>query len=203
MYILTELQYKKEAEPIFKHIFTDDYPYGKCVNSSIEESLIIFSRSSGDVETDLLEGIIEAASKLKEKNCYLTNIFRYEETPNHYCLSLSELSEEYLRSSSNISSNEVTLDIDDWIEYVIYSQRGTWGLMISHERHGILAGSSQFITIIRQFVSNLDDQVYLFLDKIESLSFSPNATLEWVPELLYHIYNKEKAQEMLSQIKML
>ncbi|WP_107669627.1 hypothetical protein [Cyanothece sp. BG0011] len=202
MYILTELQYKKEAEPILKKIFIDDDPFGKCVNSSIEESLIVFPCRSY-IEPHLIEGIIKVAYKLKEKNCYLTNIFRYDDTPNHYYISLSELSEEYLRSSSNISSNEVTLKIDDWIEYVIYSEKGTWGLMISHERHGILAGSSQFINIIRQSVSDLDNQVHLFLDKIESLRFSPNATLEWVPELLYHIYNKEKAQEMLSRIKML
>ena len=73
--------------------------------------------------------------------------------------------------------------------------------MISNEGHGILAGSSQFINIVRQSVSNLDDQVYLFLDKIRQLSNAPNATLEWVPELLNHIYDNSKIEQMLKQIK--
>lgn len=197
MQILTDAQYKIEAEPILRKVFVNDYPFDNTFSFNITERLIVFP-CGNYIEPTLIEGLIAAASELGEQNCYLTNLFLYEDTTNHYYLSLPELYEEYVNLSCKILPEE-RLDLDCWIEYVIYSEQGTWGLMVSHEHHGMLGGSSQFINKIREFVPDLDEQVNLFLKKLKSISYSPGARLEWLPGLLTHVYGQQKAEILIQK----
>lgn len=198
MQILTDAQYQIEAEPILRKVFVNDDPFDNTFSPNITERLILY-RCETYLEPDLVEGLVAAASDLGDTNCYLINLFRDDKKPNDYYLSLSELHDEYVGYSCNNIPTEEGLDIDLWIEYVIYSAQGKWGLMVSHEHHGMLGGSSKFINKVREFVPNLDEQVYLFLKKLKSISYSPHARLDWLPELLTHIYGQEKAEMLLKE----
>lgn len=199
MQILTDAQYQIEAEPILRKVFVNDDPFDNTFSLNITERLILY-RCETYLEADLIEGLVAAASDLGDTNCYLTNLFRDDEKPNDYYLPLSELHDEYVGSSCNDVPTEEGLDLTCWIEYVIYSAGGKWGLMVSHEHHGMLGGSSEFINKVREFVPNLDEQVYLFLKKLKSISYSPGAKLDWISGLLTHVYKQEKAEKLLKEI---
>jgi hypothetical protein len=198
MRTLTEAQYQVEAKPILREVFVNDDPFDNTFSPNVAKRLIVY-RCGNYIEPDLIEGLIAAASDLGDTHCYLTNLFRDGKKPNDYYISLSELQEEYVSSSCNNVPIEERLDINLWIEYVIYSSQGKWGLMVSHEHHGMLGGSSEFINKIRQSVPNLDTQVGLFLQKFESISSMTGRKFDWLPKLLAHVYGQEKAEKLLKE----
>lgn len=196
MHSFTETEYQKKVEPILRKVFLKNDPYSSTFSKTITERLIIFP-CENYLETNLVEGLIAAASELGENNCFLSDLWIDPDRVNHYHLSLSELCDEQIGSSYNI-------DWGLWIMYIIYSEKGTWGLMKSDECHGLLGGSARFINKVRKFVPNLDNQVYFFLKKLQSLKrYNPGARLEWVPELFIHVYGKETAEKLLKEAELL
>ena len=152
----------------------------------------------------LINGLVSAASNLGDTGCYLKRSWHDEKNPNYFYIPLSELIEAYEGTLSLDSLNKVELDLDFWSDYAIYSSSGSWGLMLSHERHALLGGSANFIDEVREFVPNLDEQAKLFLQKLQSINrHDPNATLEWVPRLFTHVYGQETAEKMLKEAELL
>ena len=196
MYTFTEAEYKKEVEPILRKVFLEDDPYSSTFSKTITERLIVFP-CENYLESQLVEGLMAAASDLGEKNCFFTDLWLDTDKINYYLLSLSEFQEEQTGLSCNI-------DLDMRIMYITYSEKGTWGLMKSDECHGLLGGSARFINKVREFVPNLDNQVYLFLKKLQSLKrYNPGAKLEWVPGLFTHVYGQKTADNLLKEVGLL
>lgn len=198
MDILTKAQYEAEAEPILRKVFVNDDPFDNTFSPNITERLILY-RCEPYLEFNLIEGLITGASYLGDTHCYLRNLSSSidPETkiiePQNYYMLLSELYEEQVGAGLNI-------DFSFWIDYVIYSPQGTWGLMISHESHGMLGGSPKFINKIREFEPTLDNQIELFLQKFQSIKrHIPGARLEWLPGLLTHVYGQVIAEKMLKE----
>ncbi|MEL4896597.1 hypothetical protein [Crocosphaera sp. Alani8] len=201
MDILTEAEYEAKAEPILRKVVVNDDPFRNPFSPNITERLILF-RCEPYLEFNLIEGLITAASYLGDTHCYLRNfsLLIDPETkiiePQNYYMSLSEFYEEQVGAGLNI-------DFSFWIDYIIYSPQGTWGLMISHESHGMLGGSPQFINKIREFVPNLDNQIQLFLQKFQSIKrHIPGARLEWLPGLLTHVYGQKKGKKLLQEAEL-
>jgi len=72
--------------------------------------------------------------------------------------------------------------------------------MVSHEHHGILGGSPEFIEKIHEVVPDLYEQVNLFLDRFQYFkAYGLNPKLGWLPGLLTHVYGQETAERMLQE----
>ena len=201
MKILNELEYQIQAESILRRVFTNDDPTENPFSVNIPERLIVSPWD--DVKTELIEAIITAASDSGDRNCYLTNFGRYTGEANHCYVSLAELHDENAYLSYATTVNGVSLDIFCWIDYVIYSDRGTWGIMISHENFATIGGSSKFIYKLRELVPDLDRQAYPFLEKFKSLSVMLHRDFDWIPKLLTHIYGQDKAKQLSEEMELM
>lgn len=190
MKILNELEYRMQAESILRQVFINDDPTENPFSDNIPERLIVSPLDY--VETELIDAVITVASNSGEKNCYLTNLGRYEGEANHCYMSLAELHDENAYLSYARVVDGVNIDIFCWIDYVIYSDKGTWGIMISHEDFAVIGSSSDFICKLRQLLPDLDQQVYPFLKKFKSLGVMLHRNFDWTPKLLTHIYGQEK-----------
>lgn len=88
---------------------------------------------------------------------------------------------------------------EDWwriIEHVIYSPRGTWGVMTSLEWHAIAVGSSTFRTQL--LASSLfANSLQLFLRNWKDSRDRLGGRVSWVPELLANTYGEAAAEEIL------
>jgi hypothetical protein len=88
---------------------------------------------------------------------------------------------------------------DDWwriIEHVIYSPKGTWGLMTSLELHGIAVGSATFRS--RLLASTLfADSLPQFLAYCKDARDRLQGRVSWVPALLDNVYGEEAAERLL------
>ncbi|MEL4897304.1 hypothetical protein [Crocosphaera sp. Alani8] len=76
-------------------------------------------------------------------------------------------------------------------------------MAVTHERHGVLGGSPKFINQVREHIANLDEQVYFFLNKYQQMKFLPNLNIQWLPELLNHVYGQETAHKLLQETRLL
>jgi hypothetical protein len=201
MKILNELEYQIQAESILRQVFTNDDPTENPFSVNIPERLIV---SPWDyMETKLIEAVIIAASNSGDRNCYLTNLGRYEGEANHYYISLAELHDKSALLSHVTGANQVILDIFYWRDYIIYSDRGLWGIMISHEDFAVIGGSSEFIYKLHELVPDLDRQVYPFLEKFKSLNVMLHRDFDWIPKLLTHIYGQDKAKQLLEEMELM
>ncbi|HAZ45622.1 MAG TPA: hypothetical protein DDW76_15550 [Cyanobacteria bacterium UBA11369] len=88
-------------------------------------------------------------------------------------------------------------------ENVIYSPNGKWGIVISHEWHGMLGGSVAFIEQIHQSIPNLEQQVYDFIEdrlrRHENGKFG-STVVKTLPKMLMHVYGQTKAEKILQDI---
>ncbi|MGK7874025.1 MAG: hypothetical protein AB4426_12145 [Xenococcaceae cyanobacterium] len=196
MHTLSEAQYQAEAEPILRRVFVNDDPFEEPFSPNITGRIIIYP-CYNYLETPLIDALIAAASSLGDTSCYLTQLWRDEKEPNHCYIPLLQLHEFYCCSSGN---NKLIEKIKLLSEYVIYSGQGKWGLMVSHEHHGMLGGSPEFIEAVYQVIPDLDRQVYDFLKNFQlSKAAGMRLTLEWLPELLTHVYGIDAAEKMLRE----
>jgi hypothetical protein len=90
---------------------------------------------------------------------------------------------------------------DDWwqiIEHVIYSPKGTWGLMTSLDLHGIAVGSSVFRS--RLLASPLfANSLPQFLAHCKDARDRIQGRMSWVPGLLDNVYGEEPAERILTE----
>jgi len=90
---------------------------------------------------------------------------------------------------------------DDWwqiIEHVIYSPKGTWGLMTSLDLHGIAVGSSVFRS--RPLASPLfANSLPQFLAHCKDARDRIQGRMSWVPGLLDNVYGEEPAERILTE----
>jgi hypothetical protein len=208
MRILTESQYLLEAEPALRKVFVNDDPFGEVFSDDIKARRILY-RCECSIEPRLMRAIIEAALSEGDTGFYASSLMRHPIQPDdihHSFITLSEMSEQILTLpvvSEGIIS--VSLGIDIILEFVIYSPQSKWGLMISHERHGMLGGSINFIEVVHRNLPDLNDHIYRWLRFFQEEKAYHDRhklyplTLDWLPELLAHVYGLKEAEKMLRE----
>ena len=69
--------------------------------------------------------------------------------------------------------------------------------MFSHERHGLLGGSRQFVESIVHALPDLRQQVEDFLAVWKQNQTRFGSNLDWLPRMLEHVYGEGHAQELM------
>ncbi len=206
MHTLTEDEFHLEAEPFLRKIFVHDNPFNEPFSSQVIGRTIIYPCED---ENDLLiiQALINAALNLGDTGCYISLLPTGYPSDNlcHCYIPLSEFLEGYAGTEEDqligprLGINPYTSDS------AIYSSQGKWGLMRSHEGHGLLGGSLEFIEEIRGSVPDLDKQVYGFFERLRLLLWDcgvnpPDITRnKWLPMLLTHVYGAEVAEKLLEE----
>jgi hypothetical protein len=201
MYTLTEAEFCQEAEPILNRVFVDWDPFVQPFSSTITERKIIYPCHGSFDEAIPLEVLISAASAVGDEGCYISSIYTSEDVPGHCFVSLSEMLAGYANSERDDQMIGIRLGMDIYeLDSIIFSAQGRWGIMMSHERHGLLGGSPEFMAIIAAAVPNLDTQVYGWFKRFQDFKASGmELTLGWLPTLLTHVYGEEMAQRLLRE----
>lgn len=206
MHILTEAEFRLEAEPFLRLVFVNDNQFDRPFAPNVVGRRIIYP-CEAYIEPPLIDAIIAAAANFGDTGCYISLLpTAYPgDKPSHCYIPLSQFLETYAGTEEDkliglrLEMNLYALDS------VIYSASGKWGLMKSHERHGLLGGSPEFITEIQAAVPNLDEQVYGFLERLRLLLLDsgrnpPDVTRnKWLPGLLAHVYGQEVAEKILQE----
>jgi hypothetical protein len=206
MHILTEAQWKIEAETIFEQVFA--------LNN--EHELILFTERISarkvlyveelEMEPTLVDALVLAANQSGDPGCYINLLDKITKQPNYCYIPISEFREAYLEGEL-----QHHLEIDFWSDYVIHSSQGKWGIVVTSMKFGLLGGCSEFVEKICEACPLLAEQVYNFLrywkineiDYARSQGYETNSNRTWIPCLLTHAYGNVVAKKMLYQTDLL
>lgn len=189
---LTKSDFRTYCEPALLTLCgtVEPDPFGEPFASHVETRLIIYEYwyfpSDG-----LLDAIRSECRREGEESIFLTRLGHSSfigdtqdwQDPYYLEISLSSL-EEYKNNSLPL-------------ENIIYSRQGDWGIVGSHEQHGVVGGSREFISAIRGHVQHVDQQVYGFLAQIHRDWELTDRPPKWLYAHLKHVYGKEKAENLL------
>jgi len=78
------------------------------------------------------------------------------------------------------------------LENAIYSPRGIWGVLISHEDHAIVGAKEQrFIDVLKTHFPEFSAARDEFLAYWSDVKARREADVSWLPSLLQHVYGGE------------
>jgi hypothetical protein len=212
---LTEQEYVTEAEPFLRKVFIGDNATEAPFAPEVEGRKLLY-RYKYDLGLPLAKALASAATKIGDKECYLTVLWRpggFDSVGNwsyskdaagfwHWKLSLSEMVAIEDDYNPEVQSWIEESDIGDssGLETVIYSVHGKWGIMLNHEGFVLLGGSAEFVAHVVEALPDIDNQVFAFLEEMRYIKENYiQATLEWIPNLLTELYGEENAVEMLKK----
>jgi hypothetical protein len=208
MHPLTEPQFRQEAEPMLRKVFVNDNQFGQPFAPNVLGRIIIYP-CNGYIESPLIDAIVATAQKFGDTGCYISLLpTKYPYGHNNCYVPLPEFLSFYAGTAEEDIQKRLSLDMDVYsLDLVIYSSSGKWGVMTSHERHGLLGGSKEFISEIRADVPNLDQQVYGFLERLRLLLVAtgrnpPDVTVnKGLSGLLAHVYGQQEGKRILQQFQ--
>jgi hypothetical protein len=196
---LTEHQYFNEAELQLRNIFLNDNPRKIRLGCLASHRLLIYEYWPPD--SVLLNSIIDAATEIGEDSFYFSNLVRNKtggvDEPNHWLIPFKD-------KSVYLSENTDIFNCAYQMENAIYSTQGSWGVISSFEKFGILAGSQKVIKKVQESIPSINSQVNNFLNYIKKYKNAHPDILSmdtsWVFDLMVEIYGREAAIRMYESI---
>lgn len=186
MRILSTEEFQTEAEPVLKRIFVNDDPYDTPFAPDVESRLILF-RYEYEMEQPLLDAVINTASKSGDDGFYVS-IQGYSKAtepnqPYHWYVAFSEIAAYQSRVEP--------------VTTMIYSPNGLWGILGSHESHGLMGGSKSFIEAVKLRIPDIDQQVFAFIETWKNYAKDYGTNIGWLPQLLTHVYGIQRVTELI------
>lgn len=86
------------------------------------------------------------------------------------------------------------------LENAIYSPRGRWGLLISHEQHAVVGGTPEFIHSLKLQWPRFDESLSEFVKYWAEIKLRRKADTAWLEPLLAHLYGDKFAREAVAQV---
>ena len=85
------------------------------------------------------------------------------------------------------------------LENAIYSPRGQWGLMMSHEQHAVAGGPRIFMDELASRFPSFEASLEEFLQSWAEYRDQRNAEVSWLETLLTHLYGRESAAAAMTK----
>lgn len=133
---------KVAAVRAWHEVFVSTDPFGWPFSSALDFGRILFPIDGCHLSREQFDAIAQVAAISGETHCYLAVI-------------------EGSASSGVTTDDDIFLinlaDYDGYaglhltLENAIYSLSGTWGLLLSHEMHAVLGGSSDVVSTFNRF----------------------------------------------------
>jgi hypothetical protein len=199
MRLLSELEYRTEAESSLRKCFLNDDPRKPEFGVNAEAKKLFYEYHLPD--SDIINSIVQTASESGETGFYLSILIRNiqdQEAHNHWWIPFDEVP-IYLSVNTDIFQFAYQL------ENVIYSPSGSWALMRSFENFGLLVGKQDLIQDVCLNLPGVEQQIFDFLNYVregrDTWGYG-KIDIHWIPQFLSRIYGEQIAQEMLRESRL-
>jgi hypothetical protein len=183
---LTQKEWREAGAPARNRIFASDDPYEEPFLDDVGPRGLLFPMAYAHAGREL-DALRAGAAALGETTCYLQlYLFGEDEWP-YWELDLTETDPyagiPFIRENS------------------LFSRAGAWGLLVSDENHGLVAGEETFVQTLVAGLDppDLDAHAVRFLAHFAELSASYGQRYDWLPVLLAHLYGEERAAELVER----
>jgi hypothetical protein len=190
MYLVDSgMKYTKQQNPIselkkvFYKIFKNTNPFGSMFNDVIKQKFILCPTDGYYLNENQFNALMKTSKASGETSFYLYEIenclLDNPEEKNTYSFGYGEL--------SNKISYEEYKNLKIVLENALYSTDGSWGVIISHEDHGVIGGNNDFIESFKEFYPSLNQDYKNFIKMWEENKTQYNSNLNWLPDFLKYI----------------
>jgi hypothetical protein len=181
-----EVKTAKGAFSCIFHLPDSEEFLNRPFNPQVERKIIICDYQSGVLRKSQFDALHRAAKKVNETFCYIVEVdypgypLPFEEREEHWLLPLSD--NEY-KTYSNPPHGEGYYGM---MCNTLYSPKGTWGILLTHEEWGFLGGTNEFIKI---FISEYRDNA-IDVNEFQKVwdHYKPTAKSNWASDILEYIY---------------
>jgi hypothetical protein len=211
MYSLNNQDFKIETENIISQVFIDLEPMRPCFTEEIKNRCILFpcyvelNQSLQTNNWGLLSAITDSATAIGDSGCYISYLAWDGDLGNtNAFIPTSNLMNAFGYESGGMMCAQ--LDMGMGWEYIVFSNSAKWGVIVDQYEHfAVIGGCNDFMESFYQLFPDVENQVYLFLEFLESRRKpkTDRLTLEWLSPLLVHIYGYEKAKSLLIETKLM
>jgi hypothetical protein len=215
---LTREEFHRGAGEVVDMVFANFDSFGKPFQPSIASRLILYPLAFW-LATEELSGLRRAAAQIGDDGFYewMCESPGHNE-PLHGRLSKPEWDRDFDQHPPRYYavSDDIEPPSDRFLETAWLSSSGRWGMIISHEDHAVIGGTTDFIDALRKHLPALeipqeirpdgtlepaewiaiDDQVTAFIRAATEWSHDPGA---WLPDHLAHIYGDGAVDSLIAK----
>ncbi len=167
----------------FYKIFKDANPFGKMFNDFVKQKIILCPTDGYYLSRNQFNALMQASRQLGESSFYLC------ETEGHF-LDNSNEKDSYSFGYGELS-NEISYEeykkLRIVLENALYSTNGSWGVIISHEDHGVVGGTNNFIESFKKLYPQWAHDYKNFVKLWEDNEKQYHSNLSWLPDFLKYI----------------
>lgn len=130
---------KKNLIKMWRPIFRTDDPFQYPFQERVQESMLFWETEGSALSELQYDVLCKAIKAIGEEGFIITE---------------TEMKKKFLLEGNSwwcrfpLYRDYIWMGIG--IENALYSAKGTWGLIISHEDHAIVGGSSEFISVLKK-----------------------------------------------------
>lgn len=181
------------ARAALEDIFETLDPFDEPFKATVAERLILYPAQGYELRDSAWSALAAAALAVGETSAYYATVEGQaaREVEPVWEVALDENAQAWFESSASDGSRNPIA------ESALWSGRGTWGLLVSHEQHVVIGGSSEFVNQLLTQVPDADEQVATFIHDLGHYPSDIERRVPWQPRLLVHIYGRGKADELL------
>jgi hypothetical protein len=179
---MARMSSEKKIRSAFCKVFKIADPFGRLFNDVIKHKVILCPTDGYHLNKEQFQALMETIKVLGESSFYARET--EEQWPDDsdgktYSFRSGEL--------SNTITYKEYKDLKIVLENALYSTNGSWGIIISHEDHGVIGGNSDFIKIFKALYPQWNQGCQNFIQLWEANKAQYNSNLNWLPDFLKYI----------------
>lgn len=183
-------QARKALDAVFDGLNPFDLPF----KAAVPQRLILYPADGYELSESAWSALTTAARAVGESSVYYASVegadLRTLREVWEVALSAEGLG-WFEASASDGSRNPI-------VESALWSTRGNWGLLISHEHHVVVGGTFEFMAQFQARVPSADEQVKAFIGDIAHYADDSEPVPPWLIRLLNHVYGEARADRLVA-----
>ncbi len=186
-----------EAQRAFHRIFRSADPFDEPFMEGITDRAIFYPTGYG-LDANRLAAVATAARAVESPMAFFSGLEGYDGTnfeqyDHHRILLVSDMSfPALMKELTNAGWPSL-------VESALYAVDGSWGVLTSHEQHAVIGGPSAFLRELSEHVDLNGDGV-AFVSRWKYVHDDGHVAVEWVPNLLVHIFGEQLASELMTRV---
>lgn len=169
-----------QARTAFCRLFSSTNPFEPVGRTEYPVRVVIFPSDSYHLEREQFDALIHAARSNQETSFFISEMESSEPfDPN------ARWKRKHWECTDPTFEEYTSLPLG--IENALYSESGLWGVLLSHELHGLLVCSEQFLKAFKTCYSNYADDFQEFIDYWQRIRDESQTETKWLDPFVAHL----------------
>lgn len=173
----------KRLKTIFYQVFKSRDPFSPAGWEKFPIRVLLYETDLYALEPGQFQALVEAAHENGEEKFFISMLEAEPEARNWE-------GNEFIHWECERPTVEEYQSLELFLENAIYSENGTWGVLLSHECHGLLVCNQEFWGVFRSHYPNWEKDLESFVHYWRGLEKERGTDIEWLQSFLDHLSPK-------------